>query len=101
MPASRPVAKSSPSMTTPERPTLRQGQERPTDTMSDFERRAPAFALKTFPVATRTPALDDATRTRLGRELRALYDPVIDEPLDPRLAELLDQLAVDRSGPGA
>ena len=69
--------------------------------MSEIERRAPAFTLHTFPVAARAPVLDDATRHRLGRELRALYDPVIDEPLDPRLAELLDQLEVDRSGPGA
>ncbi len=69
--------------------------------MSDSESRAPAFTLRTFPVAARAPALDDATRLRLGRELRALYDPVIDEPLDPRLAELLQQLETDRSGPGA
>jgi hypothetical protein len=68
--------------------------------MSDIERRTPAFALRTFPVSVQAPALDDATRLRLGRELRTLYDPVIDEPLDPRLAELLQQLESDRSGSG-
>jgi hypothetical protein len=34
---------------------------------------------------------------RLGRQLQALYDPVIDEALDPRLAELLHQLDADRA----
>ncbi|TXM69982.1 NepR family anti-sigma factor [Methylobacterium sp. WL120] len=42
------------------------------------------------------PVLTAATRKRLGRELRALYDPVLDEPLDSRLAELMQQLEVDR-----
>ncbi|MFE1599804.1 hypothetical protein [Methylobacterium sp. ID0610] len=43
------------------------------------------------------PILDAATRERLGRELQALYAPVLDEVLDPRLAELLEQLALDRA----
>ena len=47
------------------------------------------------------PALDEPTRLRLGRQLRALYDPVIDEALDPRLAELLQQLDADRAGGAA
>ncbi|MCJ2036310.1 hypothetical protein [Methylobacterium sp. J-068] len=42
------------------------------------------------------PILNDATRLRLGRQLQALYEPIIDEPLDPRLAELLQQLDSDR-----
>lgn len=41
-------------------------------------------------------ALTETTRRRLGEELQALYEPVIDEPLDPRLAELMKQLEVDR-----
>jgi hypothetical protein len=49
------------------------------------------------PIAGR-PNLDAQTRVRLGHELRALYDPVIDEALDPRLAELLQQLDADRAG---
>jgi len=49
------------------------------------------------PIASR-PHLDAQTRLRLGHELRALYDPVIDEALDPRLAELLQQLDADRAG---
>jgi len=49
------------------------------------------------PIASR-PVLDAQTRVRLGHELRALYDPVIDEALDPRLAELLLQLDADRAG---
>ena len=57
---------------------------------------APA-ALRVVPIATR-PVLDAQTRVRLGHELRALYDPVIDEALDPRLAELLLQLDADRAG---
>lgn len=43
------------------------------------------------------PILNDATRLRLGRQLQALYEPIIDEPLDPRLAELLQQLESDRT----
>jgi hypothetical protein len=49
------------------------------------------------PVAS-GPILDARTRLRLGQQLRALYDPVIDEALDPRLAELLQQLDADRAG---
>ncbi len=40
--------------------------------------------------------LNETTRRRLGAELQALYEPVIDEPLDPRLAELMRQLESDR-----
>ncbi|WP_244472843.1 hypothetical protein [Methylobacterium sp. Leaf104] len=49
------------------------------------------------------PTLNEAARLRLGRQLQALYEPVIDEPLDPRLAELMLQLDADRdssAGPG-
>lgn len=44
------------------------------------------------------PTLSEATRLRLGRQLQALYEPVIDEALDPRLAELMRQLDADREG---
>lgn len=54
-------------------------------------------ALRVVPLAGR-PILDARTRARLGHELQALYDPVIDEALDPRLAELLQQLDADRTG---
>ncbi|MEL6064772.1 MULTISPECIES: hypothetical protein [unclassified Methylobacterium] len=54
-------------------------------------------ALRVVPIPSR-PLLDAQTRLRLGHELRALYDPVIDEALDPRLAELLQQLDADRAG---
>ncbi|MCJ2061303.1 hypothetical protein MKK63_01030 [Methylobacterium sp. J-088] len=54
-------------------------------------------ALRVVPIAGR-PVLDAQTRVRLGHALRALYDPVIDEALDPRLAELLLQLDADRAG---
>ncbi len=37
--------------------------------------------------------LDAMTRERRGRQMRERYEPVIDEPLDPRLAELLAALA--------
>ncbi|WP_274533751.1 MULTISPECIES: hypothetical protein [Methylobacterium] len=40
--------------------------------------------------------MTETTRRRLGEELQALYEPVIDEPLDPRLAELMKQLEADR-----
>ncbi|MCJ2073274.1 hypothetical protein MKK75_31570 [Methylobacterium sp. J-030] len=53
-------------------------------------------ALRVVPVASR-PILDAPTRARLGHQLQALYDPVIDEVLDPRLAELLQQLDADRA----
>lgn len=43
------------------------------------------------------PGLDELTRQRLGRQLQALYEPVIDEALDPRLAELMRQLEADRA----
>ncbi len=42
------------------------------------------------------PTLDEAARQRLGRHLQAMYEPVIDEELDPRLAELLEQLEAER-----
>lgn len=54
-------------------------------------------ALRVFPVSNAAPVLDAQTRTRLGQQLRAIYDPVIDEVLDPRLAELLQQLDADRA----
>lgn len=42
--------------------------------------------------------LSEMTRRRLGRQLQAMYEPVIDEPLDPRLAELMMQLDRDKAG---
>lgn len=48
------------------------------------------------PRAEHGPVLDAATRLRLGRQLEALYEPVLDEVLDPRLAELLTQLESDQ-----
>lgn len=42
------------------------------------------------------PVLDAQTRERLGRQLQALYDPVLDEALDPRLAALIRQLEADK-----
>ena len=42
------------------------------------------------------PILDTRTRLRLGLQLQALDEPVLDEVLDPRLAELLQQLETDR-----
>lgn len=59
--------------------------------LSDNETLPDAWRLDAYP-----PTLKDATRLRLGRELQALYEPVIDEPLDPRLAELMRQLDADR-----
>ncbi|MGU3538924.1 NepR family anti-sigma factor [Methylobacterium sp. A54F] len=50
--------------------------------------------------ADHAPLLDANTRERLGRQLRALYDPVVDEPIDPRLAELLSQLDRDKDAAG-
>jgi hypothetical protein len=50
------------------------------------------------PIPSSSPVLDGPTRLRLGHQLRAMYDPVIDEALDPRLAELLQQLDADRAG---
>lgn len=67
--------------------------------MRESERRqAEPRSLHVFPVPGAPPALDPATRQRLGHQLQALYDPVIDEPLDPRLADLLRQLDADRAG---
>ncbi|TXN23616.1 MULTISPECIES: hypothetical protein [Methylobacterium] len=48
------------------------------------------------PDAEAQPMLNALTRQRLGRQLQAMYEPVIDEALDPRLAELLQQLDRDR-----
>ncbi|WP_331314376.1 reverse transcriptase domain-containing protein [Methylobacterium mesophilicum] len=76
------------------RPDHRRAAPRPT------ERYAPGAApsaLRVVPIAG-GPILDAQTRVRLGRQMRALYDPVIDEALDPRLAELLLQLDADRGG---
>lgn len=60
--------------------------------MLDINRNAQPAAPTPDPV----PTLDALTRQRLGRHLQALYEPVIDEALDPRLAELMRQLADDR-----
>lgn len=46
--------------------------------------------------AEQGPVLDAQTRERLGRQLKALYDPVFDEPLDPRLTALVRQLEADK-----
>jgi hypothetical protein len=54
-------------------------------------------ALRVVPLSG-GPVLDAQTRLRLGHQMRAMYDPVIDEALDPRLAELLQQLDTDRGG---
>lgn len=43
------------------------------------------------------PVLDALIRERLGRRLQAMYEPIIDEPLDPRLAELLVELEKARA----
>lgn len=57
-----------------------------------------AFPLPSLPAAE-GPILDARIRLRLGRQLQALYDPVLDEDLDPRLAALLQQLEQDRQAP--
>jgi hypothetical protein len=57
---------------------------------------APRPALPHAPLETEPPTLDALTRERLGRHLQALYEPIIDETLDPRLAALLGQLDQDR-----
>lgn len=43
------------------------------------------------------PVLDALIRERLGRRLQAMYEPIIDEPLDPRLAKLLLELEQARA----
>jgi hypothetical protein len=45
----------------------------------------------------RGPILDVRTRLRLGLQLQALYEPMFDDVLDPRLAALLQQLESDQS----
>ena len=40
--------------------------------------------------------MDLALETRLGLQLQAIYEPVLNDVLDPRLAELLRQLECDR-----
>ncbi len=47
------------------------------------------------------PMLSEHIRRRLGMQLQAMYEPVIDEVLDPRLAALLGQLDADRAADGA
>lgn len=74
------------------RPEHRRAAPRPTERYAPGA--APA-ALRVIPIAG-GPTLDAQTRVRLGHQMRAMYDPVIDEALDPRLAELLQQLDADR-----
>ena len=50
-----------------------------------------------FPDESVGPMLNETTRLRLGRQLQAHYEPIIDAPLDPRLADLLQQRESDRS----
>ena len=45
------------------------------------------------------PILDACTRIRLGRQLQALYNQVLDEGLDMRLTALLQQLDQDDPAP--
>ncbi|AWN43445.1 hypothetical protein [Methylobacterium durans] len=45
----------------------------------------------------RPPVLDALTRERLGRYLQEIYEPVVDEALDPRLAELMQALEQART----
>lgn len=45
---------------------------------------------------TDEPILDARTRLRLGLQLQALYEPVMDEVLDPRLAALMKQRERDQ-----
>lgn len=47
-------------------------------------------------VLTDEPILDGRTRLRLGLQPQALYEPVMDEVLDPRLAALMKQLERDQ-----
>ncbi|KQP93685.1 hypothetical protein [Methylorubrum extorquens] len=41
--------------------------------------------------------LDALTRERLGQQMHEMYEPVIDEPLGPRLTELMLALEQARS----
>ena len=47
-------------------------------------------------VSDHGPILDARTPLRLGLQLQAIYEPVLDEVLDPRLAELMKQLERDQ-----
>lgn len=51
-------------------------------------------------VGENVPGLDALTRERLGRRMQEMYEPVVDEPLDPRLAELLHALDLARDAAG-
>ena len=44
------------------------------------------------------PTLDAISREHLGRRMQELYEPIWDEELDPRLAELLQAMDRARSG---
>lgn len=55
----------------------------------------------TLPEAEATPILDASIRLRLGRQLQALYDPMLDEALDPQLAALIQQLDADERDAGS
>lgn len=48
--------------------------------------------------AVEGPVLDARVRLRIGRQLQALYEPVLDEGLDARLTALLQQLDQDPQG---
>ena len=51
---------------------------------------APTDASCETPIVS--PSLDALARERLGRLMQEMYEPVLDEPLDPRLAELMQEL---------
>ncbi len=62
--------------------------------ISDMDKRPPPL-----PRLENEPILDARIRLRLGRQLQALYSPVLDEGLDSRLAALVQQLEQDGSAP--
>lgn len=57
-----------------------------------------ALPLPSSPAAD-GPVLDARIRLRIGRQLQALYEPVLDEGLNPHLAALVRQLEQDGQPP--
>ena len=62
-------------------------------------RRGTAAASKPGAEEPEEPSLDRAIQSRIGDQLRAMYDNLMEQPIPDRFSELLGQLEKGEDGP--